>query len=104
MQNLQNQHTGTPPPPAVPIGGYSTYSYDQPQRTHSGSVGSGGGSEYDIHSQVYRPTEAEAKSHYFKDAQKAMKNPGQRPGKLEDRAARVEKGVNRFLKKLEKRL
>jgi hypothetical protein len=84
----------------VPIGGFSNYSYDQtpaqqPQRP---------GSEYDIHSQVYRPNEVEAASHYQKYAKKAMKNPGQRPHKLEEKAERLEGGVNRFLKKLERKL
>ncbi|OQE46739.1 hypothetical protein PENCOP_c001G08885 [Penicillium coprophilum] len=90
---------------AVPVGGFSNYSFDktqaqqQPQQQHQRS-----GSEYDIHSQLYRPTEAEAGSHYQKYAQKAMKNPGQRPRKLEDRAERLEGGMNRFLKKLERKL
>lgn len=123
-QNIQTQAIqngiGVPQPPQqspipVPIGGFSTYSYDQPsQHQHTPS---GTGSEYDIHSQVYRPTEAEAKSHYYKEAQKAMKKNKtnkdkdgqvvvevQRPRKLEEGAARVEKGVNRLLRKLEKHL
>jgi len=33
-----------------------------------------------------------------------MKAPGQRPRRLEDNAAKLESGVNRFLKKLEKKL
>lgn len=81
-----------------PIGGYSNYSYEQPSAPRQPS------SEYDVHSQVYRPTEAEANSHSQKSAQRAMKAPGQRPRKLEDNAARLESGVNRFLKKLEKKL
>ncbi|KAJ5808779.1 hypothetical protein N7474_010048 [Penicillium riverlandense] len=84
---------GHPPP----IGGYSNYSYDQAQVPRTGT-------EYDVHSQVYRPTEAEASSHYQKAAQKAMKNPGQRPRKLEERAESLESGVNRFFKKLEKKI
>ncbi|KAJ5582678.1 hypothetical protein N7535_001298 [Penicillium sp. DV-2018c] len=96
------------PPPqhqtgmAVPIGGFSNYSYDQthpPQHQHQRA-----GSEYDIHAQVYRPTEVEAGSHYQKYAQKAMKDPGQRPRKLEERTERLESGMNRFLKKLERKL
>lgn len=81
------------------MGGYSNYSYEQAAapRQHRSA-------EYDVHSQVYRPTEAEANSHGQKYAQRAMKNPGQRPRKLEDNAARLESGVNRFLKKLEKKL
>ncbi|KAI9376694.1 hypothetical protein BJX61DRAFT_155169 [Aspergillus egyptiacus] len=93
------------------IGGYSTYSYDQAPKHHSRpSVAStttptpGSGTEYDIHNQMYRPTEAEANSHLQDHAKLAMQNPGQRPRKLEDKAARVEGSVNRFLKKLEKKL
>lgn len=85
--------TGHPPP----IAGYSNYSYDQAQVPRTGT-------EYDVHSQVYRPTEAEAGSHYQKAAQKAMKNPGQKPRKLEERAESLESGVNRFFKKLEKKI
>ena len=103
QQVYGSAQTQTPPQhqaTAVPLGGFSNYSYDQtpaqqPQRTNS---------DYDIHSQVYRPTEVEAGSHYQKYAQKAMKNPGQRPRKLEDRAERLEGGMNRFLKKLERKL
>lgn len=87
------------PPQQAPIGGYSNYSYNQPVASHSP-----GASEYNIHSQVYRPTEAEAGSHGQKYATRAMKAPGQRPRKLEDNAAKLESGVNRFLKKLEKKL
>lgn len=83
---------------AVAIAGYSNYSYAQPQVQQPGS------SEYDIHNQLYRPTEAEAGGHGQKYAQKAMKAPGQRPRKLEDNAMKLENGVNRFLRKLEKKL
>lgn len=101
--NLYGQNIyGAPPQPqksyTAPVGGYSNYIYEQaPQRKTSAN-------EYDVHSQLYRPTEAEAGSHHQKYAQQAMKNPGQRGRKLEDGAARVESGVNRFLKKLEKKL
>lgn len=102
-------HTQPPPHPQqaapVPIGGYSTYSYDQQppsQLPHAMTTPN----EYDIHNQAYRPTEAEAASHYQKYAQQAMRNPnpGQRPRKLEDGAVRVENSVNKFLRKLEKRI
>jgi hypothetical protein len=85
--------------PAVQIGGYSNYSYAQPQGQQASSSGG-----YDIHSQLYRPTEAEAGGHGQKYAQKAMKAPGQRPRKLEENAMKLESGVNRFFKKLEKKL
>lgn len=87
---------------AVPIGGLSNFSYDQ--QTQASQQHQRGGSEYDVHSQLYRPTEMEASSHYQKYAQKAMKNPAQRPRKLEERAERLEGGMNRFFKKLERKL
>ncbi|KAL2822743.1 hypothetical protein BDW59DRAFT_149421 [Aspergillus cavernicola] len=95
------------------IGGYSNYSYDQTPKHHSQSSITTGttttststpGSEYNIHNQMYRPTEAEAGSHLQDHAKLAIQNPGQRPRKLEDSASRVESSVNRFLKKLEKKL
>ncbi|THC88990.1 hypothetical protein EYZ11_011557 [Aspergillus tanneri] len=97
-QSLYSPPTQMQPTSPPPIGGYSNFSYDAASTRQSTN------SEYDIHRQVYRPTEAEATSHHQKYAQQAMQNPGQRSQKLEDRAYRVESGVNRFLKKLEKRL
>lgn len=52
--------------------------------------------QYDVHSQVYRPTEAEGKV-------KHHELPKNQRGKLEDSAVKVEKGVTSFLKKLEKK-
>ncbi|KAL4885863.1 hypothetical protein BJY04DRAFT_214060 [Aspergillus karnatakaensis] len=104
-QQIQQQQQQQQQPPSfygtqVPsIGGYSNYSYDQAPKQHSQSS-----SEYDIHNQMYRPTEAEAGSHLQDHAKLATQSQGQRPRKLEDKAARVESGVNRFLKKLEKKL
>lgn len=101
--HLYDQNIYAPQPHAqtahqAPIGGYSNYSYGAtPQRKTSVN-------DYDIHHQVYRPTESEANSHHQKYAQQAMKNPGQRPRKLEDGALRVENSVNKILKKLEKRI
>ena len=99
VQHLQPQYPdylsqGRPAPPA---GGYSPYSYDQdPGRAPVP------GNPYDVHSQVYRPTEAEATSHH--KHHRNSETSGQKPGRFEDRIMGVEKGVNRFLKKLEKRL
>ncbi|KAI9039016.1 uncharacterized protein KD926_010000 [Aspergillus affinis] len=98
-QNMYASHPHTQPTsPPPPVGGYSNYSYDPAPRRQSTN------SEYDIHKQFYRPTEAEATSHAQKYTHQAMQNPGQRPRKLEENASRVESGVNRFLKKLEKKL
>jgi hypothetical protein len=95
---LQSQSHGEEDHTA-PIGGYSDYSYTQPVRHHSAS-----GSEYDIHSQAYRPTEAEAKSHSMKHAKHAMKNPNSRPHKLEEKAASIDSKINGFLKRIEKKI
>lgn len=84
----------------APIGGYSNYSYSQPVQQQHGTSGS----EYDIHSQVYRPTMAEARSSSQRHSKQAMKNPGSRHHALEDAAGKVENRVNGFLKKLEKRI
>ena len=79
------------PPP--PVGGYSQYSYDQQPQMQSSQ------NQYDIHSQVYRPTEIEAAHPQTKSS-----SGGQKSGKLESRLDHAEKGVNRFLKRLEKKL
>ncbi|KAI4254846.1 MAG: hypothetical protein LQ352_002867 [Teloschistes flavicans] len=79
-----------------PVGGYSDYSYGQPHHHHHHHDSN----QYDVHNQVYRPTEEEAyhhKPHRPSDG-------GQPTGKLEQQAGRLDKGVNRFFKKLEKRI
>lgn len=90
------------PPPGSPGYGqsqYSNYSYaQQSQQQHYGHYNHNSLGDQSIHNQVYRPTEAEAHSH------SKPSGGGQKSGKFEERADRVEKGVNRFLKKLEKRL
>ena len=80
----------SPPPGAQaaaspPPGGYSTYSYNQNQTSQH--------APHEIHQQMYRPTEAEAAIVSKKKKQQAAK-PG---GKVDQ----VEKGINRFLKKLD---
>ena len=93
VQHLQPQYADyLASRPQPPPGGYSQYSYDQPAQQQAPA------NQYDVHSQLYRPTEAEAHSHV------KPSSGGQKPGKLEEKADRVEKRVNSFLKKLEKRL
>lgn len=70
------------PPPS---GGYFTHSYNPPQQAPAA------GSEYDIHRQVYRPTEAENAHAYNKQKQNEAKSG-------------LEKGVGKFWKKLERKL
>lgn len=118
VHQIQNQQQ----PPSfygsqVPaVGGYSNYTYDQtpnPQHQHQHHHQhhhsqhhhhQPSSSEYSIHGQMYRPTEAEAGSHLQEHAKLAVQQPPQRSRKLEDSASKVEGSVNRFLKKLEKRL
>jgi hypothetical protein len=86
------QSPGYPPvhsPGHAPPGGFSNYSYNSNQIPSA--------SNHDIHSQVYRPTEHEANSH-VKPA-----NPNQPPGGFEQRVDKLEKGMGRFLKKLDKK-
>ena len=102
LQHLQPQYPDylashnpqvTPPP-----GGFSSYNYSQPQHQPHHHHANQQANPYDIHSQAYRPTEAEASSH---GKQKPV-NPNAKPGRFEEGAERVEKRVNRFLKRLDK--
>jgi hypothetical protein len=84
------QYGHVPPPPAPATGsGYSSYQYASAQAPPSAN-------DYNIHHQIYRPTEDEAAVKH-----KPMKPPS---GKLEDGAQKLEKGVTSFLKKLEKKI
>ncbi|KAL8739628.1 MAG: hypothetical protein Q9190_007586 [Brigantiaea leucoxantha] len=104
LQHLQPQYPdylATRPQPQQqhqqsPYGGYSDYKYSQSQDHHGHHQGSG----YDLHNQLYRPTEDEANKHKHHRPSEA----GQPTGRLEQQASKVDKGVNRFLKKLEKKI
>ena len=99
LQHLQPQYAdylSSLPQAPEPAGGYSDYLYEQPSRHHSRSH------DNSIHSQVYRPTEEEAHSHGKHRPSGA--GPGQQPGKLEAKAEQAEKKVNKFLRKLEKKI
>lgn len=101
LAHLQPQYAdylSSRPQPQEPVGGYSDYRYDQPSRHHSHSHSHN--RDHAIHNQVYRPTEEEM--HGKQRPSKA--GPGQKPGKLEARAEKAEKGVNRFLRRLEDKL
>ena len=90
LQHLQPQYAdflgSRPQSQQQPIGGYSSYDYAQKQhhRQHGHHDPQG------IHDEIYRPTQEEAQGH--------------KPHRPSDasKAGRVDKGVNRFLKKLEK--
>ncbi|GME61856.1 hypothetical protein GTA08_BOTSDO04643 [Neofusicoccum parvum] len=91
---------GLPPPPP-PAGGYSQYSYGQPTGQPQSQS-----DMYAVHSQLYRPTEHEANTHHHtKVPANPQAGPGvPGPGKFEQRVDRVEKGVSKFLKRLDKKL
>ena len=106
LQHLHPQYADyTPPGHEPPVGGYSNYQYSQqeqqqpqpqPQQHHHHHHNAG--NEYDIHSQVYRPTEEEV------HGRKPSKPSKQPQGRLEQSAEHVDKKVNRFFKKLEKKI
>lgn len=92
----QQQPIAQPTPPIAspglspPPGGYSNYTYaPQPSRPTASQ-------DYAVHQQGYQPTEAEARAD----------NPHVGPkssGKLEENAARLERGVTGMFKKFEKK-
>ncbi|KAG8533185.1 uncharacterized protein KY384_001968 [Bacidia gigantensis] len=102
LQHVQPQYadylgsTGHQSP--APPGGYSNFTYtpQPPQAPERQGTG------YDVHSQVYRPTEDEAKRDKKHTGPQA--GPGQQAGKLEQQAGRVDKGVNRLIKGIGKRM
>jgi hypothetical protein len=93
------QTTAAAPPPP---GGYAQYSYGSTSDTpvsHTPAFST----DYSVHQQVYRPTESEASIKHNEKPKPAQPNEKPPTGKLEQGAARLEKGVSGFLKKLEKK-
>ena len=98
-QYAPSSSPGAPHPgsaPAAPAatttpaaGGFANYSYAQ------GGQPAQGQGEYNVHQQVYRPTEGEAMG-------KVKPIEGEK-SKLGQNAVRLEKGVTGFLKKFEKK-
>lgn len=82
-----------------PEGGYSDYQYTQSPQHHQHHTHS---NDYDVHNQVYKPTEEEAHKH--KHRKHSESHSGQSSGKLEQKADKIDKGVNRLFKKLEKKI
>ncbi|KAI9739600.1 MAG: hypothetical protein M1834_006318 [Cirrosporium novae-zelandiae] len=117
VQHLQPQYpdylqqVGHSPPPNQP-GPFApnlSHEYSQHNRDSYNAAPSGS-NQYNIHSQVYQPTEAEMQVHprkYSHHHSEPVPTPGGGSaggGKLETRVDKIDKGVGRFLKKLEKRL
>lgn len=78
--------------PGMPPGGYAQYQYGSTAQQAQGA------DPYAMHQQVYRPTEDEAAV-----AVHGHEPPQQRNSNIGKRAEKVEKGVGRFLKKLDKK-
>ncbi|KAF5674741.1 hypothetical protein FHETE_2815 [Fusarium heterosporum] len=84
---------GLPPPPP---GGFTQYNYTN----HEQQAPVPAGSQYNVHQQLYRPTQAElANSDIHSFAPKTTEP----RGKLEENAGRLERGVSGMLKKFEKK-
>lgn len=96
----------------MPIGGYSNYSYANPPQYHYQQQAypyqhnpQPQASEYDIHSQVYRPIDAEAHGHAQKDAKQAMKNYGSaKKYNFGNIASGMDRKMEGFLGRLEKKI
>ncbi|KAL8664974.1 MAG: hypothetical protein Q9168_007807 [Polycauliona sp. 1 TL-2023] len=123
-QILGNSYVGPPPQPLQHLQPqYADYLASRPQhqhapqgQTHDASSGHSehhhgqphqhnhqshqNGSDYDVHNQLYRPTEEETRRHKHQKPSEG----GQPTGRLEQQAGKLDKGVNRFFKKIEKRL
>ncbi|KAM0422909.1 hypothetical protein ACHAPD_001377 [Fusarium lateritium] len=84
---------GLPPPPP---GGFAQYTYTQQQQQASAQAGS----EYNIHQQLYRPTQTELANSEIHGFQPKTSEPR---GKLEENAGRLERGVTGMLRKFEKK-
>lgn len=102
LQHVQPQYpdylaSGQAPQPAPPHGGFSNYQYGQPAQQQPLATA---GNPYDVHRQFYRPTEAEHQTHHHSRPSKSSSSSQQKPGNVE----KIEKGVGRFLKKIEKKM
>ncbi|EXJ79397.1 hypothetical protein A1O3_08899 [Capronia epimyces CBS 606.96] len=97
LQHVQPQYPDYLAAGQAPVGGYSSYHYGQLQPQPQ--PGATAGNPYDIHNQVYRPTEDEHHTHHHSKPARtssAQHKPSQ--------AERLEKGVGKFFKKIEKKI
>ncbi|KAI4849367.1 hypothetical protein E4T44_03393 [Aureobasidium sp. EXF-8845] len=91
------QHTPQSPGlPQTPLGGFSNYTYG-PQSSQPSLPTEA----FAVHTQAYRPTEQEAAHGH---APKVQQPGTPRPGGFEERLKKTEKGVGRFLRKLDQKM
>jgi hypothetical protein len=106
LQHVQPQYADYLSQGAPPPGGYSQFNYSAAnQQTGNVTSHQGVASPYDVHSQVYRPTEDEAAANYKSRHGKRHSASGKpHPGTLEARTEKAEKKVSGFFKKLENKV
>ncbi|KAG9243754.1 hypothetical protein BJ878DRAFT_480801 [Calycina marina] len=96
-------HQPTPgaynPAASPPPGGFAQYSYGASNTSLSNTPAMQ--TQYSVHQQVYRPTEAEAGTKHHEKPKPAGKAPS---GKFEQRAGQLEKGMTGLFRKLEKKI
>lgn len=109
LQHLHPQYANYNPSATAeekpaPIGGYSDYQYtqQQPHHHHHHHHHQSPSKEYDVHNQVYRPTLEEASKK--KSSKTFSAAPSEPAGRLEQNTGKVDKKVNSFFKKLEKKI
>ncbi|CAK4031674.1 Hypothetical predicted protein [Lecanosticta acicola] len=103
-QHLQQQQQQQQGQQQTPGGGYSNYSYSAAQNAQAGDVNTHGAYTGDMHSQVYRPTEAEATSHHPKPRRTqtgSASTEGKNP-KISESFGNLEGKVGKYLTKLDK--
>ncbi|EXJ96183.1 hypothetical protein A1O1_01309 [Capronia coronata CBS 617.96] len=83
---------------AAPLGGYSAYQYGHPQPQPQQTTATAG-NPYDVHNQVYRPTEEEHHTHHHSKPARPSSTQ-HKPSQAE----RLEKGVGKLFKKIEKKI
>ena len=90
-------------PVSPPPGGFAQYNYGQTSSTQISNTPAMQ-TQYSVHQQVYRPTEAEAVTKHHDKPKPAQ--PGIKPpvGKFEQRAGQLEKGMTGLFRKLEKKI
>ncbi|KAI1619387.1 hypothetical protein EDD37DRAFT_216342 [Exophiala viscosa] len=106
LQHIQPQYPdylSAKSSPSPPVGGYANYNYSHGHgaqgQSQGPSQGQGAGTPYDIHNQVYRPTEEEHASHHHKKPSRSSSSANQPSG-----VERIEKGVGKFFKRIEKKI
>lgn len=105
LQHIQPQYMDYLSTGAPASAGYSNFNYGaaSQQGMLQKQQAAGGGSQYDVHSQVYRPTEHEATAYQKESGSGKRNSHGGKPtsgAKLE----KNENKVNRFMKKMEHKI